>query len=67
VTRHAARRPFDAVRRPDPRAAGQVAAVLDTARLENVRETVLGDSGTVTQQRVAAAVRQTGRQLGAAG
>ncbi len=67
MTRHAARRPFDAARRPDPRAAGLVPAVLDPALLESVRETVLGDSGPVTELRVAAAVRGTGRLLGAAG
>ncbi len=67
MTRHAARRPFDAARRPDPRAAGLVPAVLDPALLESVRETVLGDSGPVTELRVAAAVRETGRLLGAAG
>lgn len=67
MTRHAARRPFDAVRRPDPRAAGLVPAVLDPALLESVRETVLGDSGPVTELRVAAAVSGTGRLLGAAG
>jgi pilus assembly protein CpaF len=66
VTRHAARRPFDAARRPDPRAAGLVPAVLDPALLESVRETVLGDSGPVTELRVAAAVRGTGRLLVAA-
>lgn len=67
MTRHAARRPFDAARLPDPRAAGMVPAVLDPALLESVRETVLGDSGPVTELRVAAAVRETGRLLGAAG
>jgi pilus assembly protein CpaF len=41
--------------------------VLDPALLESVRETVLGDSGPVTELRVAAAVRGTGRLLGAAG
>ncbi|WP_288024559.1 TadA family conjugal transfer-associated ATPase, partial [Arthrobacter sp.] len=44
-----------------------VPAVLDPALLESVRETVLGDSGPVTELRVAAAVRETGRLLGAAG
>lgn len=67
MTRHAARRPFDAARLPDPRAAGLVPAVLDPALLESVRETVLGDSGPVTELRVAAAVSGTGRLLGAAG
>ncbi|WP_418202292.1 TadA family conjugal transfer-associated ATPase [Arthrobacter dokdonensis] len=67
MTRHAARRPFDAARLPDPRAAGMVPAVLDPALLESVRETVLGDSGPITELRVAAAVRGTGRLLGAAG
>ncbi|RAN72773.1 secretion system protein E [Bacillus sp. SRB_336] len=44
-----------------------VPTVLDPALLESVRETVLGDSGPVTELRVAAAVRGTGRLLGAAG
>nr|WP_113719239.1 TadA family conjugal transfer-associated ATPase [Arthrobacter dokdonellae] len=44
-----------------------VPAVLDPALLESVRETVLGDSGPITELRVAAAVRGTGRLLGAAG
>jgi pilus assembly protein CpaF len=40
---------------------------MDPALLESVRQTVLAESGPVTDLRVAAAVRDSGRMLGAAG
>lgn len=43
------------------------AAWVDQELLESVRQTVLAESGPVTDLRVAAAVRESGRLLGAAG
>jgi pilus assembly protein CpaF len=58
VTRHAARTAFVPTTVDGP---------VDPALLESVRQTVLAESGPVTDLRVAAAVRDSGRMLGAAG
>ncbi|PYI66147.1 secretion system protein E [Arthrobacter livingstonensis] len=49
------------------RSATHAAAGVDPALLESVRQTVLAEAGPVTDLRVAAAVRDSGRLLGAAG
>lgn len=58
MTRHAARTAFVPTTVDGP---------MDPALLESVRQTVLAESGPVTDLRVAAAVRDSGRMLGAAG
>ncbi|MCQ9165157.1 MULTISPECIES: TadA family conjugal transfer-associated ATPase [unclassified Arthrobacter] len=70
MTRHAARAPFDAARPAGPASAhpGRPGpAAVDPGLLEVVRRSVLAEAGPVTELRVASAVRESGRLLGAAG
>lgn len=63
MTRHLATAAFSEPARISP----PVVAAVDPGLLESVRQTVLSESGPLTDLRVAAAVRDSGRLLGAAG